>query len=36
MMTLDEAIEKARDLGLVLSCKLETKEEGQEQIQLAK
>ena len=36
MMTLDEAIKKARDLGLTLSCKPETKEEGREQIQLAK
>ena len=36
MMTLDEAIKKARELGLTLSCKLKTKEEGREQIQLAK
>ena len=36
MMTLDEVIKKARELGLTLSCKLETKEEGREQIQLAK
>ena len=36
MMTLEEAIKKARDLGLTLSCKPETKEEGREQIQLAK
>lgn len=34
MMTLDEAIKKARDLGLTLSCKPETKEEGREQMQL--
>lgn len=36
MMTLDEAIKKARELGLPLSCKPETKEEGREQMQLAK
>lgn len=35
MMTLDEAIKKARDLGLTLSCKPETKEEGREQMQLS-
>lgn len=36
MMTLDEAIKKARELGLTLFCKPEIKEEGREQIQLAK
>ena len=36
MMTLDEAIKKAREFGLTLSCKLKTNEEGREQIQLAK
>lgn len=36
MMTLDEAIKKTRELGLTLFCKPETKEEGREQIQLAK
>lgn len=36
MMTLDKAIKKARELGLTLSCKPEAKEEGREQMQLAK
>jgi hypothetical protein len=35
-MTLDEAIEHARDVGTKLLCKCETRECGKEHIQLAK
>lgn len=36
MMTLEEAIEHARDVGLKMPCKCETRECGKEHIQLAK
>lgn len=36
MMTLEEAIEHARDVGLKMSCKCEMRECGKEHIQLAK
>lgn len=36
MMTLDEAIEHARDVGLKMACNSKTYECGKEHLQLAK